>query len=162
MAGRIMRLMMGRYYRGAYLPVEVQALSPAPTSARVNGVGWRCVDLPLCQSVALQMIAAVHGADCPRRYFDFLMGFTYGAMYSRATGFLPAGVDPEIGLISAAPCLGLDRRYYVTDDQARLHRRPEALAVAGGAGPGALGHGCPVRQRPGNAAQRGPRGLRRT
>ncbi len=77
------------------------------------------MDLPLCQSVALQMVAALHGVDCPRRYFDFLMGFTYGAMYSRATGFLPAGVDPEIGLISAAPCLGLDRRYYVTDDQAR-------------------------------------------
>ncbi len=118
MAGRFMRLMMGRYYRSAYLPLEIEAVPPAPAPARhhLDGMVWRCVDLPLCQSVALQMIA---GVDEPRRYFDFLMGFTYGAMYSRTTGFLPAGVDPEIGLVTAAPHLGLERRYYVTNDPAR-------------------------------------------
>lgn len=118
MAGRFLRLMMGRYYRSAYLPVELEDLPPAPAPGRqhVDGVVWRCVDLPLCQSVALQMIA---GVEEPRRYFDFLMGFTYGAMYSRTTGFLPAGVDPEIGLVTAAPHLGLDRQYFVTNDAAR-------------------------------------------
>lgn len=117
MAGRFMRLMMGRYYRSAYRPVEIETRpAPAPGRHHVDGVVWRCVDLPLCQSVALQMIA---GVDEPRRYVDFLMGFTYGAMYSRATGFLPAGVDPEIGLVTAAPHLGLDRQYFVTSDAAR-------------------------------------------
>ena len=62
------------------------------------------------------MIAAHHGIKKPRRYFDFLMGFTYGASYRSDFGFITVGTDPETGLLTAAPYLGLVRRYYFTDE----------------------------------------------
>jgi hypothetical protein len=61
------------------------------------------------------MIAAQRGIEEPRAYFDFLMGFTYGAAeVPGEAGFLPF-TDPESGFVVAAPYLGLVRRYYVSD-----------------------------------------------
>jgi hypothetical protein len=63
------------------------------------------------------MIAAQQAIVRPRRYFDFLMAFSYGACTIPGQGgFFPGGTDPEIGLRNAAPYLGMVRRYYVTDD----------------------------------------------
>lgn len=78
---------------------------------------WFATEEAYCQSNSLQMIAAQKGIEEPRGYFDFLMGFTYGAgeMFG-GTGFFPY-TDPETGFVVAAPYLGLVRRYYVTDDE---------------------------------------------
>jgi hypothetical protein len=87
-----------------------------PAQHHLEDVPWISVREALCQSTALQMIAAHHGIEKPRRHFDFLMGFTYGASYRDDFGFVTAGADPETGLLTAAPLLGFVRRYYFADD----------------------------------------------
>ena len=47
------------------------------------------------------MIASHHGIERPRRYFDFLMDFTYGASYRGDFGFITVGTDPDTGLLTA-------------------------------------------------------------
>jgi hypothetical protein len=109
------------YYRNVYRPEPVDALPLAGRSPEhhLTSVPWISVREALCQSVALQMIAACHGIERPRRHFDFLMGFTYGASQQDQFGLMTVGTDPETGLLTAAPYLGLLRRYYFTDDAAR-------------------------------------------
>ena len=62
------------------------------------------------------MIASHFGIDCTRQYFDFLMGFTYGAGDLPGIGYMPVGTDPETGFLEAAPYIGLQRHYFITDD----------------------------------------------
>lgn len=64
----------------------------------------------------MQMIASYYGIDRPRRFFDFLMGFTYGAGDLPGFGYMPVGTDPEIGFLEAASYLGLKRYYCTTND----------------------------------------------
>jgi len=109
---------MRSYYRRAYSPEPlVDDFVPIPDVFRLNTVPWIATRTPVCQSTALQMIASHHGIDRPRRYFDFLMGLTYGARDMPGMGFFPVGTDPEVGLKEAAPYLGLCCRYLVTNDQ---------------------------------------------
>jgi hypothetical protein len=117
MRDRIIKYMARWYYRNMYQPASLDGkpLPGHPPEHRLNTVPWISTWETVCQSTALQMIAACHGIEKPRRYFDFLMGFTYGASYRDDFGFITAGVDPETGLITAAPYLGLVRRYYFTD-----------------------------------------------
>lgn len=114
----ITRFMTGWYYRTMYRPTRLNAgsLSDFPSEHFIATAPWISVSEALCQSTALQMIAAHHGINQPRRYFDFLMGFSYGASYRDDFGFITVGTDPETGLIMAAPYLGLEQRYLVTDD----------------------------------------------
>lgn len=118
MQRQLMRLTVRWYYRNVYRPIALKAelLSDYPPTHFVTTVPWISVREALCQATALQMIAAHHGIERPRRHFDFLMGFTYGASYRRDFGFITVGTDPETGLIMAAPYLGLERRYLFTDD----------------------------------------------
>jgi hypothetical protein len=120
------RALMGyfvrRYYKNSYHPMELQAeeIGGYPDRHHLDDVPWIAAQDLVCQSTSLQMIAAQRGINRPRRHFDFLMGFTYGAsQVPGGLGFYP-GTDPEPGYVSAAPYLGLVRRYYVTDD-ARLY-----------------------------------------
>ena len=115
----MMQPMMRWYYRRSYEPETLLAddFSPIPEVYRLCTVPWIASCTPVCQSTALQMIAGHYGLNQPRRYFDFLMGFTYGASDMPGVGFFPVGVDPEKGLKEAAPYLGLRCRYLVTDDQ---------------------------------------------
>lgn len=115
----LMRYMVRWYYRTAYRPTpldETLFSTDYPPEHLIDTVPWISVREALCQSTALQMIAAHYGIEQPRRHFDFLMGFTYGASYRRDFGFITVGTDPETGLIMAAPYLGLERRYLFTDD----------------------------------------------
>lgn len=109
--------MMRWYYRRTYEPEPLPTnLNDIPPVYRLYTVPWIATYTPVCQSTGLQMLAAHYGIDQPRRYFDFLMGFTYGASDKPGVGFFPVGIDPEVGLKDAAPYLGLRRRYLVTDD----------------------------------------------
>jgi hypothetical protein len=107
-----------RYYEESYAPISLTTahVDSFPGEFHLNDVPWIAASLPVCQSTALQMIAAQHGIEQPRPHFDFLMGFTYGAADVPGAGFFPIGTDPETGMLVAAPFLGLARRYYVTDD----------------------------------------------
>ncbi len=108
-----------RYYREAYAPVPltVARVGVHPGEQHLTDVPWIGADIQASHSVSLQMIAAQQAIVRPRRYFDFLMAFSYGARYMPAQkGFFPGGTDPEIGLRNAAPYLGMVRRYYVTRD----------------------------------------------
>lgn len=118
MRDRIMKYGARWYFRNAYQPTpfDPQQLVEPPPQHHLNNVPWISQRETLCQSIALQMIAARHGVEESRNHFDFLMGFTYGASYRHDFGFITVGTDPETGLLTAAPYLGLVRRYYVTDD----------------------------------------------
>ena len=108
-----------QYYRAAYAPTELAAadIGDYPAEHHLDDVPWLATEGTYCQSNSLQMIAAQRGIEEPRAYFDFLMGFTYGAAeVPGEPGFLPF-TDPESGFFVAAPYLGLVRRYTVTDDE---------------------------------------------
>ena len=114
------RFFLRQYYEGNYHPLELttEEVGDYPAEHLLDNVPWIATRETLCQSNSLQMIAAQQGIEQPRRYFDFLMGFTYGASeIPGGLGFFP-GTDPETGFVVAAPYLGLIRRYYVTDDEA--------------------------------------------
>ncbi len=116
----LMSYFVQQYYRTEYAPIALSAgdIGAYPAEHHLDDVPWIAADIAVCQSTSLQMIAAQHGVSKPRRHFDFLMAFTYGfSEIPGMAGFFPAGTDPEAGLRDAAPCLGLVRRYYVTDDQ---------------------------------------------
>lgn len=118
MFNRIMKTMARWYFRNVYQPVALDPQQPFdhPAQHHLDSVPWISTWETVCQSTALQMIAAHYGIERPRRHFDFLMGFTYGASYRGDFGFITVGTDPETGLLTAAPYLGLARRYYFTDD----------------------------------------------
>lgn len=115
----LMRYFVRQYYEGSYEPVVFSAeiIDGYPAEHHLDNVPWIATEIPVCQSNSLQMIAAQRGIERPRRHFDFLMGFTYGAgEIPGGLGFFP-GTDPETGFVIAAPYLGLVRRYWVTNDE---------------------------------------------
>jgi hypothetical protein len=121
MRDRILHAMARWYYRFGYHPTPLPAKEAAdlPAEHHLDSVPWISSRVGVCQSTALQMIAAHHGIDKPRRYFDFLMGFTYGASLRPDSGWWNTiGTDPETGLMTAAPYLGLARHYYTANDPA--------------------------------------------
>lgn len=132
MRDRVLHAMARWYYRFGYQPTPLAAgkTGDLPAEHHLETIPWISTWAGLCQSTALQMIAAHHGIEKPRRHFDFLMGFTYGATLRPDSGlFNTIGTDPETGLMTAAPYLGLARRYYVTDDPALyLHALRARLA----------------------------------
>jgi hypothetical protein len=115
----LIRSFIQQYYEVTYQPTRLTKgqVAPSPPAHRLTDVPWFSEAAPLCQSISLRMLAAQQGANAPRTTIDFLMGFTWGATaLPRLTGFFP-GQDPEAGFLRAAPMLGFERRYRVTDDQ---------------------------------------------
>lgn len=115
----IIRSFIQQYYEASYQPApltEAELGSP-PATLRLNTVPWFSESAFLCQSLSARMLAAQQGVEQPRTFVDFVMGFTWGASaVPRQTGFFP-GQDPEVGFLRAAPFLGFERRYLVTDDR---------------------------------------------
>jgi hypothetical protein len=108
-----------QYFNQVYLPVQItQSLNdPVPEEFFILDVPWYCYQNNNCQAVSLQMIAEKNGITLPIDYFNFLIGNTYGAMYTKGAGTFFPNCDPEPGLIVAAQYLGLSRKYMYTDDQ---------------------------------------------
>jgi hypothetical protein len=132
--GLLDRVMAGLYFRWAYHPTPVPVLAPPtglPVEHNLASVPWIVEDKPVCQSVATQMIAARYGAHRSRAEIDFLMGFTYGAGYRADWGFLTVGVDPETGIATAAPYLGLVAHYQTTNDADHFVVALQARLAAG-------------------------------
>jgi hypothetical protein len=117
----LMRSFVRQYYVDNYdpLPLPAEGMGTYPAEHHLDDMAWISIEEPVCQSTSLQMIAAQRGTDVARSHLDFLMGFSYGATrHPGKLSFYP-GTDPEIGFSIAAPYLGLERRYYITDDKAR-------------------------------------------
>ncbi len=114
----VIRYFMKKYYQESYqsVPLDEGNVQDFPVKFHLSDVPWITSPLPLSQSTSLQMIAGQHGIQYPRANFDFLMGYTYGTSNMPVVGFTPLGTDPEIGLLTAAPYLGLKRCYYVTSN----------------------------------------------
>ena len=115
----VIRYFMKKYYQESYEPIHLEEgnLQDFPLKFHLSDVPWITSALPLSQSTSLQMIAAQHAIQYPRANFDFLMGYTYGTSNMPVIGFTPLGTDPEMGLLTAAPYLGLKRCYYVTSNE---------------------------------------------
>jgi hypothetical protein len=107
-----------QYFNQVYLPVQItQSLNDSiPEEFFIPDVPWYCYQNNNCQAVSLQMIAEKYGITLPIDYFNFLIGNTYGAMYTKGAGTFFPGSDPEPGLIVAAQYLGLSRKYMHADD----------------------------------------------
>ena len=89
-----------------------------PPSAHVTNTPWISYNKSYCASTCLQMIAYKHGIEEPIEYFNFIMGFTYGAFLMTTDGcwFIPGG-DPISGLKNASKYLGLEYHMLITNDE---------------------------------------------
>ena len=111
-----------KYFRDQYVPQEfkLHGVGSPPSECHLDDVPWISHEGPHCQTATLQMVAHKHGLDPSLAYVDFLMGASYGAVYFRDLTSLRAmplfHTDPEPGLRVAAPYLGLERQYIVTND----------------------------------------------
>ena len=129
----LLRRFVRDYYRRTYEPIALNEIDlvGAPEEHHLMDVPWITSPYPLSQSISLQMLAAQYGFDEPRAHFDFLMSFTAGVSRSGEAGVMPLGTDPEVGFVTAAPLLGLYRRYY-TADRAELMLRALRLWISRG------------------------------
>ena len=110
------------------------ALDAAELPSHWHLQGVPCVSRPeaYCQSTSLQVVAEWRSRRRdPIGFYNWLMGFTYGAGHLKhSLVFLPFS-DPEAGLRLASPPLGLSHRYRVTDDP-ELYQRAIQAALVGG------------------------------
>lgn len=109
-----------RYYKTSYQPVKIESdhiEADIPNQFVITDIPCISYKNAYCQSTSLQMITASRGLDTTIHYYNWLMGFTYGSVFTGTLhSFLPYN-DPELGFINASPYLGLKRIYYITDDQ---------------------------------------------
>jgi hypothetical protein len=120
-------------YRAISLDAGLLAAAPEPPAEHhLAGVPWIAHARAYCQSTSLQMIAQWRsGRPEKLGLFNWLMGFTYGAGHLKGSCiFLPYD-DPEAGFRFAAPSLGLEHRYLVTDDQDAWIKAMKASLTAG-------------------------------
>ena len=109
------------YVEKEYEPVWISKASIGQYSleAHVTGVPWISYNKSYCASTCLQMIAYKYDIKEPVEYFNFLMGFTYGASletFDNIATFIP-GLDPIPGFRQASSYLGLQYHYLVTSDR---------------------------------------------
>ncbi len=117
MRNLLLRPLRQWYFRHSYDPQPLEeGLGSFSARHRLDTVTWKSTRIPACITTSMQMIAIHFGIDRPRRFFDFLMGFTYGAGELPGIGYMPVGTDPETGFLEAAPYLGLKRHYFTTND----------------------------------------------
>lgn len=112
------KFFLQKYLHEAYKPqeLEIQAIGSFPSEYHIKEIPWISYEKAYCASTALQMIAYKHGLKPSLGYLNFLMGFTYGSFYpGDQTGFLPYN-DPIPGSRLAAPYLGLEMKYIITND----------------------------------------------
>jgi hypothetical protein len=115
----ITRNFQNKYYKEAYRPESIEAgsIGDFPKSCRIKDVPWISYKKGYCQSGALQMIAQKYGVREDIGYFNFLMGFTYGAFYRADMGMVFFYEDPIPGLRVAGPYAGLKMKILTTDEK---------------------------------------------
>ncbi len=123
-----------KYYQDAYMPQEIREVTTeVPETAYVDDVHCYSYQNAYCQSASLQMIMSQLGSEEDIHYYNWMMGFTYGAYYNEYAGiysFLPAN-DPEPGFVQAAQHLGLKREYLTTNNRSLYLHKVKAVLAEG-------------------------------
>ena len=106
------------YHRQTCNPTEIspEDVRSCPAACHLDDVPWIATREWYCAANSLSMIAAQHGVHAPTEHCSFLMGFSYGASAVPGSSVVQFFGEPEAGLGAAAPYVGLQRRYYTTDD----------------------------------------------
>jgi hypothetical protein len=110
--------LFAHYYQHAYQAESVPApatYAPSPPRAHVPGVPAISYASAYCQTASLQMLDRdPTRAALDVHAYNWLTGFTYGALYQNdINSFLPYN-DPEVCFQPAVRELGMQRRFYVT------------------------------------------------
>jgi len=89
-----------------------------PSSHFVVGIPWISYNRSYCAAICLQMVAYKYGIKEPVEYFNFIMGFTYGAYLGTFNDrvYLIPGGDPFSGYVNASKILNFKYNLLVTDD----------------------------------------------
>ncbi|RLG88444.1 MAG: hypothetical protein DRO15_02840 [Thermoprotei archaeon] len=90
-----------------------------PSSHFITSIPWISYNKSYCAAICLQMVAYNYGVKKSIEYFNFIMGFTYGAylgVFDDEIFFIPGG-DPFTGFVNASRILGFEYHLLVTDDK---------------------------------------------
>ena len=90
-----------------------------PSSHFIPGIPWISYNKSYCAATCLQMIAYKYGIKEPVEYFNFIMGFTYGAYlgtFDNRVYLIPGG-NPFVGYVNASKILNFEYNLLVTDDR---------------------------------------------
>jgi hypothetical protein len=97
--------------------LESQAIEKFPLEYQIKDIPWISYKKWYCMSALLQMIAYKHGIIKEEiGYYNFLMGWTYGASFIRRYNEFGPYASALKGFEVAAPYLSLKMRYLVTDN----------------------------------------------
>jgi len=108
-----------KYYKDYYNPIKIQKVEyETQEKAFIEGITGFSYETPYCQSASLQTIHSLYTNTESIDYYNWIMGFTYGAYFHNYVGvwsFIPAN-DPELGLKRASNHLGFNRKYYTSNN----------------------------------------------
>lgn len=107
------------YFRNTYKPTDliIQETEKIPEEYHIQGIPWISYKKNICQTASFQMITSKNGIEKPKDYFTFLLGYTYGAVYIKGAGQFMSFGDPEPGFFLAATEVGLERKYFITNNK---------------------------------------------
>ncbi len=109
------------YVLEAYKPKWLSSgdVGSYPSSHFIADVPWISSKESYCAARCLQMVAYKYGIKEPIEYFNFIMGFTYGAYlgtFNNRVYMIPGG-DPFVGYINASKILNFKYNLLVTSDR---------------------------------------------
>jgi len=107
-----------KYFSDAYKPIERKISgNKFPKSYRIKNFHHISYSNAYCSSASIEMYnESFNNENKSIHYYNWLMGFSYGAFYrGNIYTFIPY-TDPEPGMDFASPYLGLTRNYYTCND----------------------------------------------
>jgi len=109
------------YVLEAYRPKWLRSgdVGSYPSSHLIDDVPWISSNKSYCAAICLRMVAYKYGIKEPIEYFNFIMGFTYGAYlgtFNKRVYMIPGG-DPFVGYVNASKILNFKYNLLVTSDK---------------------------------------------
>mgnify|MGYP000368527668 CR=1 FL=1 len=121
MSCNIAKYFQQKYYKDSYEPQYITTVNSSKVKFHsIPGLTCYSYSTPYCQSASLQISHSTIEANNDINYYNWIMGFSYGAYFNKMVGirsFIPYN-DPEIGFIQGQEYLGYNREYLVSDDSA--------------------------------------------
>lgn len=110
------------YYKISYKPeaIKQKNYNNIPDSSFVNNTPCISYKTAYCSSASYQMIGYQKGLTKDIGFYNWVMGFTYGALYiTKTKAFIPYN-DPETGYVAAQSYTALKRHYLISNDSLRF------------------------------------------
>ncbi|MBC8213609.1 MAG: hypothetical protein ISR90_01910 [Candidatus Marinimicrobia bacterium] len=107
-----------KYFNDNYKPTEREIIGKKyPETYQVKDFRHISYSNAYCSSASLEMYnETINIENKSIHYYNWLMGFSYGAFFRGSIySFIPY-TDPEPGMDFASPFLGLNRNYYICND----------------------------------------------